>query len=914
MTRRGFIKWTTALGVAGAAVVGIGAGYGADLLVRPAAVTTSTQTETKTGTTTVTQTGPTTSVTTTQTVTPPPPPTISYTPPLSSQIQSKVDQIISAATAVHEGEVTYYTNCKQNGCRGPACVLKAKVVNGVVVAMEPDDETVNANNPREDSNWSDIMDGYVRRQGCPIGMAIHNELYQPDRVLYPMKSVGTRGQGKFNRISWAEALDTIGSWIQDTVKTYGPASIWQSPYGIGNSSPGNGFVLGRYTFSGGVDSWGDHSSSAVTIPRKMELGQSTSCSLQDIFSSKLIILWGNNPVNTEPLMVPYYLRLAREKGIPIIVIDPRYTHTAEPIADQYIAIRPGTDMAMMLAMANVMIKQNLVNTDFIKQWVEPTGYQKFKEYVLGYAVGFDGPIDRTPEWAEKICGVPAETITALAQLYASSKPTKLLYFLGPPRSDYLNTSRMVMFLAALSGYIMMPGGGEPFSVAGSYNVAANSIPTMNWGRKQTRTNPCLLATLKWHKAILNRPLVDSGKMTQADYNASIGNKSTNQMPNIQMIMWDANYLNNQFDVNSRIQAIKMIKYSWGWAWHSNQLTYRYMDIVLPATIWPFEDMGTSASSIKNGGPPNNHFMYFPAPIVDMPGEVRPIEWVLMRLGSRLGIDSQFNPVLSSQVSDAFDITAWRKALDAAHQGIYETWMKGTTIAPLNPPNWTDFKKKPVYYFPAINRGQYDPVDTKGNPFPASAAPGLKKTDLIEIYNDFLASPGAADTSFAGSGTVTFGTIGKGAGPLPMWVPGIYGTTYDPRTKDYPLILLTTESSFRTHSAYFTNPLLNGDCYRHACWISTADANARGIVDGDLVHVYSNKGEMVIEAYVTSRIAPGVAAVHHGGWYMPSGTKTALNPDGMDRGGAPNMILEDVEPDLMTIGPSLDKGVCQVEKF
>jgi anaerobic selenocysteine-containing dehydrogenase len=72
--------------------------------------------------------------------------------------------------------------------------------------------------------------------------------------------------------------------------------------------------------------------------------------------------------------------------------------------------------------------------------------------------------------------------------------------------------------------------------------------------------------------------------------------------------------------------------------------------------------------------------------------------------------------------------------------------------------------------------------------------------------------------------------------------------------------------------------------------------------------------MVVEAFVTSRMTPGVVAVYHGGWYMPNATKTALNPDGVDRGGAPNLVLEDVGPDLMTLGPSLDKGVCQVEKF
>jgi len=442
------------------------------------------------------------------------------------------------------------------------------------------------------------------------------------------------------------------------------------------------------------------------------------------------------------------------------------------------------------------------------------------------------------------------------------------------------------------------------------------MPSMNWGRKFTRTSPTLLNTLQIARAILDRPKVDSGQLTKEAYNASIGNKSTNPMPNVQMIMYDANYLNNQFDINQRIQAVKSVKYVWGWAWHEGQPTYRYLDIVLPASIWPFEDMTRSATTFISGGPPNNHFMYMPCPIIDPLGEVRPVEWVLLRLASRFGFDSAFNPVLYNQVSDSWDPVAFRKALAAFSQTTYESWMTSSTIAPLNPPSWADFQKKPVYYFPSISRGPYDPSETGGKPFPQSSAVGIKSTDLVEIYNTpILGTPGGGDVTFStGTGPWTLGNIGKGAGPLPMWVPGIYGTTFDPRTKDYPLVLLTTESRFRTHSAYFNNPLLNGDCYRHACWISAADANARGIVDGDLVRVYSNRGEMVIEAYVTSTIAPGVVAVHHGGWYMPNSTKTSLNPDGVDRGGAPNIILENVEPDLMTVGPSLDKGVCQVEKY
>ncbi len=109
---------------------------------------------------------------------------------------------------------------------------------------------------------------------------------------------------------------------------------------------------------------------------------------------------------------------------------------------------------------------------------------------------------------------------------------------------------------------------------------------------------------------------------------------------------------------------------------------------------------------------------------------------------------------------------------------------------------------------------------------------------------------------------------------------------------------------RHHSALFGVPWLNGDCYRHSCWISVADAKARGIKDGDLVRVYSSVGEMIIPGYVTSRIIPGVAAVFHGGMYQPGGAKTDLMPDGVDRGGNQNFLIEDNQPGRMRVGPTL----------
>ncbi len=893
LTRRGFIKWTTGLAVAGAAVVGVGAGYGADLLLRPNVEK---------------------------------PKTFSYKPPLSAEVQAQVDTLVQQTVSVHSGDEIHYTNCKTNGCIATTCVLKVHTKNGIVTAVEPDDSSINPNNAREDIGLDAIKKGKIRYSGCPIGMGIHAEEYLPSRILYPMKRVGDRGSGQFVRISWDEAINTIAGDIQDTVNTYGPGSIWESPWGMIGMWPTDGFVFGPY-MNGGVACWGDHSFSAVSIPELLVegvMGWATGCSPADVFNSKLVILWGKNSSRTEQVAWPYILRLAKENGAKIVYIDPRYTHTAEAIADQWIPIRPGTDSALMLAICNVLFKQSTFDSAYVTANVDPVGLAKFTDYVLGKTAGSDGAIDRTPEWAEKITGVPAATITALAQLYASSKPTKLLLGLGNPRADYLNTSRLAIFLQALTGNLSVPGGGDPFMHNHFMSLQAGPMPSVNWGRKQSRTNPIMMNLLRWHDAILYRKDLEAGKITTSEYNQLIGNKvDSTTLPNIQMVVFDCNYLNNQFDVNRRIEAIKQVAHVWGFQWFAEQPTGKYMDIMLPAPNWSLEDpgVGGGGSGIRflSGGTFDSHFMYAtPAvPAANLPGEVRPVEWVLIQLADKLGFGSDYNPTLYPSVKGTWDPAAWESAVEAANQAAYEAWAVNPAISPLNPPSWTDFKNNPVFYLDAPDQPPFANIFASGtSPWTANAG-NLKTTDKIGIDSAFLGNRDAIPGIVFGPGFAAgtcLGKVGDAVTSFPTWNYGMYGSYYDKRINDYPLVLLTLESGFRSHSAHFNNPMLKDDCYRHAVWLSAADASARGINDGDLVRIYSNVGEAILEAYVTNKLLPGVAALGHGGWYAPNSTKTALNPDGIDRGGAPNIILEDVQPDKMTIGPSLDKGVCQVEKY
>ena len=127
-------------------------------------------------------------------------------------------------------------------------------------------------------------------------------------------------------------------------------------------------------------------------------------------------------------------------------------------------------------------------------------------------------------------------------------------------------------------------------------------------------------------------------------------------------------------------------------------------------------------------------------------------------------------------------------------------------------------------------------------------------------------------------------------------------------------MLSPHSLYRVHSFLDNNPWLRDDCYRHAVWISVADARKRGIRDDELVRVFNDIGEMVIPAYVTSRVVPGTAVVFHGGWYRPGRARSPLMPEGIDTGGAPNMLIHNEDIPLTIVGIYPCQGLVQVEKW
>jgi anaerobic dimethyl sulfoxide reductase subunit A len=807
----------------------------------------------------------------------------------------------------NHGDIIRYTSCGYHCMQ--TCIIKVHIRDGVVVACEPDD-TINPGIAREDGVLSDeaINQGYVQARGCVKGYTQGRILYDPKRLKFPMKRVGKRGEGKFERISWDEALDTIANKLIETKKNYGPYSILHQPY---TQLQMCSFPLEPW-FGGSFAGWDGHSAGGSINPKEWVMGAPgrENLLLQDeanLFKANLVVMWGRNPVSNLSGGWEFNLSRVKEKGIPIIFIESRYTPSVEFLADQWIPIRPTTDVAMMIAMANVWFKEDLWDKEFARKWIEPEGLQKWTAYVLGTSDG----VDKTPQWAESICGVPAETIIDFAHLYIRSKPVNLNVSLTIGRQFYgENPVRASMYLQALSGNIGIPGGtagAETGLITGKHR---GPNPSVDFKRAPPIYQPpIIILQWGWPRAIDRREDLDFGKISKEEYNAIIGNTADNEPPNIQTVILDGcNHLNNMPDINMTIRALKKVDFVMITAQYTEHPAARYADILLPQIYTAYEGRNCwmfSAKDLFRGGVNvSSYFMYIQK-CVEPPGEVKSHDWVWTQIAKRLGIAELYNPRLVNVPDDR-----WDDAIEELHKEAYEKWAKMKEIAPLNPLSWEEFQKKPVF------RRKIDPIEYAWRGELASGENPLKLTDSgkMEFYSkDIAKGPQYMAHSQVppGSGQC-FGP--GGLPPMAEMTMGGRDNFFGKDADKYPLLMSSPHALYRVHSFLYNEPLLNGDCYRHAVWISVADAKARGIVDNDMVRVYNDIGEMIIPAYVTSRVVPGTAIVFHGGWYTPSKDTTPLMPDGIDKGGAPSTLIHNVDIPETIHGFYPCKGLVQIEKW
>jgi anaerobic selenocysteine-containing dehydrogenase len=292
--------------------------------------------------------------------------------------------------------------------------------------------------------------------------------YSPDRLLYPQRRTGRKGEGRFERISWDEALDTIAARLSAIAAEYGPEAILPYSYG-GTLGLLNGSGMDRRFFHRLGASRLDRTICASTGGAGITAtnGFRYSTEPEQLRLSKFIIVWGANIHGTNIHTWPFIVE-ARRNGAKLVVIDPLRTRTAA-LADRHFAIHPGSDPALALGMMHVIIGENLHDADYVARYTH--GFEELRERVKKY----------TPERVAHWTGLPAADIVWLARAYATTRPAAIRANYGVQRSERGGAaSRAIAALPALTGAWREPGGGLLFSTsqAFQFNRAGLEMPEL----------------------------------------------------------------------------------------------------------------------------------------------------------------------------------------------------------------------------------------------------------------------------------------------------------------------------------------------------------------------------------------------------------------------------------------------------
>jgi anaerobic dimethyl sulfoxide reductase subunit A len=529
--------------------------------------------------------------------------------------------------AAAPGETIVTSTCGHN-CGG-RCVVNAHVRDNRIVKISTD--------PRK---WTFEMPPL---HACVRGFGQLERVNHPDRLLHPLRRVGPRGAGQFERIGWDEALDEVARQLRRVRDTYGPASILDcsrtgSLSMLHNARTAVFRLLSM--FGGCTELWTNISAEAEVFAVRMTFGakadyKSAGREPSDYVNSRFILMWGWSPgdgsFGTGTLE---YLKAAKRRGARIVCVDPRVMRTSRLLADEHVFIRPSTDAAALIAMAYVIVGEGLHDQAFLDRHVLgfdeahlPSGAPAGASYRAYLQGGPDG-IVKTPEWAAEITGIPAATIRRLAIEYATAKPAALQCGYAPGRTiNGEQFHRAAYALAAITGNVGVVGGNSGVSNGATGRVGVKNFPYA--------TNP----TGARVASPLLADLLDRGKA--GGYPADI-----------KLIYSAAGDLFNQLpNVAKTVAAAERLEFM---VVHDHFLTptARYADIVLPATMfWERNDVHVPWAGA-------GHYAIFMQKALEPPAECRNDLDICAALATRLGVqgynDKTEEAWLRELTSDAID--------------------------------------------------------------------------------------------------------------------------------------------------------------------------------------------------------------------------------------------------------------------
>jgi anaerobic selenocysteine-containing dehydrogenase len=655
---------------------------------------------------------------------------------------------------------------------------------------------------------------------CPKSQFLMQMYYSQHRLLYPQRRTGRRGEGKFERISWDEALDGIAEKLLRVKERHGSEALAvftgsrSGLLGLDGTAALFCQLWGTPNHSGTNPFCGTAPDLAFLMTQGAEAGGTGNIFAEDdIWAGDLYIFLGDNMAETRPVNFGQLNERRLQRGARMVVLDPRRTVTAQK-ADEWLPIRPGTDLAFALACLHHIVSRDLVDHRFVAEWVE--GYAEIRDFVVerGY----------TPEWAAPITDIPAPTIERIAEEYARTPRAFILGNRG--LSQHMNatqTFRALLMLAAVTGHVGRKGAGV-LSITSAVPIQARApADRVAPHRPGVRRSPA-----GWIEAML------SGRPYPLRALLTTGNP---------LSLWpDQAALRDGLEKQEVIAHIELFPSE----------TAAWSDYLLPAAT------GIEVGEINRYA--EDRRIVWVEKVIDPPGECRPDIWIWVELGKRLGMKD----VLKEEYKDPARL--WDEAMrhDPRFTGLASVrlktsptgWLRWPIMSEDGPSAETLFVEGSVY-----------PGDPQGRRFPTASGklelwtPALEAqfavyglSALPEFYTDpeqLIPMPALE---------VVKGDADAGP-PSPFWNDRCYANVVriaaDPPTIDrerYNMELITGRAG-AMHFHSWTHWLWQAqeqcaDLYAH---LHPTRAAALGIATGERVRVESPRGSIEAVAWV----APGI---------------------------------------------------------
>jgi biotin/methionine sulfoxide reductase len=715
----------------------------------------------------------------------------------------------------------------------------------------------------------------------PIGQSLQGTVTGPTRIRRPAvrKSYleggpGTaterRGADPFVEVSWDEALALVAAELKRVIAQHGNHAIFAGSYGWASAgrfhhaqSQVHRFMnaLGGYVAHVGTYSLG---AARTLLPRilmdmdAMRAQQTAWVSLEK--HCELLVSFGGIPAKNAQVngggasqheVRPSLRRLAAA-GVKFVNVSPLRQDMDDAPGAEWIAIRPNTDAAFMLALAHTWISEGLHDRAFLDRYC--VGFDELARYLTGESDG----IAKSADWAAPICEIPAAAIVALARRMAASR-TMINVAWALQRGDHGEQPYWLgITLACLLGQVGTPGGGfalayGPLNVEGA-NARTFSGPVLPQGLNRVKT-PIPVARIS---DMLENP------GAEYDFN---GKRCT--YPDIRLVYWaGGNPFHHHQDLNRFIRAwrkpetIVVNEQYWN-------ATAKFSDIVLPATTMLERDDIGSAS--------RDRFMIAMKRALDPVGEARDDYEIFSALSEKLGTKGVFTEGRSS--------AAWLRHL-------YDISREHAGRSDLQLPPFEAFWAEGSFEMPPPDEPAVMLKDYRDDPV-ANALP--TPSGKIEIFSSTIASFGYDDC------------LGHPAWYEPAeWL----GSKLAER---YPLHMISHQPATRLHSQYDQGSVsiaakIHG---REALTINSHDAAARGIATGDVVRVFNDRGACLAGAIVDDAVRPGVVVLPTGAWYDPL---VPGEVGTLEKHGNPNVLTLDKGTSKLTQGCSAHTALVEVERF